>query len=52
MVDYRLTPVNRHVCRLPLGMYDDEHIVFLSNPDHSIHSINFASMILPRIAEQ
>lgn len=51
MVDYRLTPVNRNVFRLPLGMYDDEHAVFLSNPDQSVHSVDFANMILPRILE-
>lgn len=48
MVDYRLTPVNRNVFRLPPGMYDDEHAVFLSNPDRTVHSVDFANMILPK----
>ena len=50
MVDYRLTPVNRHVFLLCPGMYADEHAVFLANPDGSVHSVNFCNMILPRIA--
>lgn len=51
MVDYRMTPVNRDVFRLPLGMYDDEYAVFLSGPDQTIHSVDFANMVLPRIVE-
>ncbi len=48
MVDYRLTPVNRHVFLLCPGMYADEHAVFLTNPDGTVHSVNFCNMILPR----
>ncbi len=48
MVDYRMTPVNRHTFLLPPGMYDDEHAVFLTNPDGSVHSVDFCNMILPR----
>jgi CubicO group peptidase (beta-lactamase class C family) len=48
MVDYRLTPLNRHACALPPGMYVDEQAVFLTNPDGSVHGVNFANMILPR----
>jgi hypothetical protein len=48
MVDYRLIPVNRHVFRLPPGMYDDEDAVFLTNPDGSVHSVNFCNMVLAR----
>jgi len=48
MVDYRMTPVNRHTFLLPLGMYDDEHAVFLTNPDGSVHGVDFCNMILPR----
>lgn len=48
MVDYRLTPVNRHVCRLPPGMYVDEHAVFLPGPDGRAHAVDFANMLLPR----
>jgi serine beta-lactamase-like protein LACTB len=48
MVDYRLTPVNRHVCALPPGMYVDEHVVFLTDAAGKPHAIDFANMILPR----
>ncbi len=48
MVDYRLTPLNRHVCTLPPGMYVNEQIVFLTGPEGRAHAVNFASMILPR----
>lgn len=44
MVDYRLTPVNRHVCALPPGMYVDEKVVFLTGQDGRAHSIDFANM--------
>lgn len=48
MVDYRLTPVNRHAWALPAGMYVDEQIVFLPGPDGRIDRIDFANMILRR----
>jgi serine beta-lactamase-like protein LACTB len=48
MVDYRLTPVNRHVCSLPAGMYVDEEVVFLSDDDGTIRAIDFANMIFHR----
>ncbi|MEO7318388.1 MAG: serine hydrolase [Chthoniobacteraceae bacterium] len=48
MVDYRLTPMNRHVCTLPPGMYVNEQIVFLTSADGRAHSVSFANMILPR----
>jgi hypothetical protein len=48
MVDYRMTPVNRHVFLLPLGMYDDEHAVFLTDRDGNAHSVDFCNMILRR----
>jgi len=48
MVDYRLTPVNRHVCALPPGMYIDEKVVFLADKRGRIHSIDYANMIFPR----
>jgi hypothetical protein len=48
MVDYRLTPVNRHVCALPPGMYVDEYAVFLTGADDMPHTIDFGNMILPR----
>ena len=48
MVDYRLTPVNRHVFLLPPGMYVDEHLVVLPGRDGKPHSISFAGMVLRR----
>lgn len=48
MVDYRLTPVNRHVFALPLGMYTDEEVVFLSDRRGRVHAMEFASMPFPR----
>jgi CubicO group peptidase (beta-lactamase class C family) len=48
MVDYRLTPLNRHVFAFPLGMYADEHLVFLADRSGKPHSVNLANMILRR----
>lgn len=45
MVDYRLTPVNRHVFNLCPGMYVDEEVVFLTNADGSVRAMDFASMV-------
>ncbi|MES2708432.1 MAG: serine hydrolase domain-containing protein [Verrucomicrobiota bacterium] len=44
MVDYRLTPVNRHVFSLCPGMYADEEAVFLTHADGSVRAVDFASM--------
>jgi hypothetical protein len=48
MVDYRLRPVNRHVCALPAGMYVDEYVVFLPGSDGRPGAIDFANMRLQR----
>lgn len=48
MVDYRMTPVNRHVFGLPPGMYVDELAVFLCDAAGQPHGIDFASMTFPR----
>jgi len=48
MLDYRLTPLNRHACRLPPGMYTDEQVIFLTESDGRPRAINFANMLLPR----
>lgn len=48
MVDYRMTPVNRQTFLLPPGMYDDEHAIFQTNADGTVHSVNFCNMVLPR----
>ena len=49
MIDYRLTPVNRHVFALPAGMYADEHVVFLTAAGGEVRAIDFANMILSRV---
>jgi hypothetical protein len=49
MVDYRLTPVNRHVFAFPPGMYAKESLVFLTGPDGKPHAVDLANMPLPRI---
>ncbi len=48
MVDYRLTPVARHVFALPPGMYVDELAVFLCDAEGRAHSVDFASMTFSR----
>ncbi|MHB8899092.1 MAG: serine hydrolase domain-containing protein [Thermoguttaceae bacterium] len=48
MVDYRLTPVNRLVFRLPKGMYEDEQLVFQVGPTDRVSSAVLAGMVLPR----
>ena len=48
MVDYRLTPVTRHVFALPPGMYTDEHIVFPPG-DGPPDRMEFAGMPLRRL---
>ncbi|WP_035614322.1 serine hydrolase domain-containing protein [Haloferula sp. BvORR071] len=49
MVDYRLTPVNRHVFALPEGMYFKEHAVFLADESGKVSAVEFANMRLERI---
>ena len=46
--DYRLTPVNRTVFRMPPGLYDDEHLVFEQDAHGKVHSVILANMTLPR----
>jgi CubicO group peptidase (beta-lactamase class C family) len=48
MVDYRLTPVNRHVFGLPPGMYVDELAVFLCDEEGAPYAVDFASMTFKR----
>ncbi len=48
MVDYRLTPVNRQVFAMPPGLYDDEHLIILTDRRGKPHAVNLANMILPR----
>lgn len=52
MVDYRLTPVSRHVFGLPPGMYVDEQAVFLTETAGRVHAVDFASMLLRRWPER
>ncbi len=47
MVDYRLTPLNRTVFKMPPGMYEDEQVVFHPGPDGRVHSAVLAGMVLP-----
>ena len=51
MVDYRLTPLNRTVFKMPPGMYVDEQLVFQVGPDGEVHSVILANMTLPRRRE-
>lgn len=48
MVDYRLTPVNRHVFAMPPGLYEDEHLVFFPDRRGRPFAVSLANMILPR----
>jgi len=50
MVDYRLTPVNQLVFRMPAGLYADEYLVFQIGRDGEVHSVNLANMTLKRRA--
>ena len=47
-VDYLLTPVNRHVFAIPVGMYTDEFAVFLCGKDGQPHTLDFANVELER----
>lgn len=49
MVDYRLTPVSRHVFAFPPGMYVKEHAVFVPGSGGKITAVELAGMLLPRI---
>jgi CubicO group peptidase (beta-lactamase class C family) len=49
MVDYRLTPVNRHVFAFPPGMYAKESLVFLTGRDGKVHAVDLANMPLRRL---
>jgi serine beta-lactamase-like protein LACTB len=48
MVDYRLTPLNRRVFKMPPGMYEHEELVFELDPDGRVHSAILAGMVLRR----
>lgn len=48
MVDYRLTPLNRHVFAFPPGLYVDEHLIFLPDRRGEPHSVSLANMVLRR----
>lgn len=48
MVDYRLTPVNRHVFAFPPGLYGDEHLVLLGNGKGKPRFVSLANMVLKR----
>lgn len=46
--DYRLTPLNRTVFRMPPGLYDDEHLVFEQDAQGNVHAVILANMTLAR----
>lgn len=46
--DYRLTPLNRTVFRMPAGLYVDEHLVFQTDRHGRVHGLILANMTLPR----
>ncbi len=48
MVDYRLTPINRHACAFPPGMYAGEQAVFLDLTKGRPCAIDFANVRLSR----
>jgi len=49
MVDYRVTPVNRHLFAFPPGMYAKEFLSFIPGPDGKPAAVEMANMPLPRI---
>ncbi len=48
MVDYRLTPVNATVFKMPEGLYADEHVVFERDAANHIYAATLANMTLRR----
>jgi CubicO group peptidase (beta-lactamase class C family) len=49
--DYRLVPINRTTFLLPTGMYEDEHVVFQTDPEGKVRGVVMANMYLPRRGE-
>jgi hypothetical protein len=52
MYDYRLTPLNRVVFKMPPGMYVDEQLVFLRDEAGRVPTALFANMPLKRIGNR
>lgn len=50
LFDYRLTPLNATVFRMPPGMYVDEELVFHLDRRDRVHRAVLANMPLPRRA--
>jgi hypothetical protein len=48
MIDYRLTPVNQTVFKMPEGLYADEYLVFELDETGRVHAATLANMTLPR----
>lgn len=48
MIDYRLTPVNTTVFKMPEGLYADEHLVFERDVKGRVHTATLANMQLRR----
>lgn len=47
-VDYRLTPVNAAVFKMPEGLYADEYLVFEQTATGQTHAVTLANMLLKR----
>jgi CubicO group peptidase (beta-lactamase class C family) len=48
MIDYRLTPLNTTVFRMPEGLYADEQLVFQVNETGQVYAATLANMTLER----
>jgi|GEM_PF-2903778 len=48
MLDYRPGPLTRSVFRMPPGLYTDEHLVFQSGLDGTVHTAILANVELGR----
>ncbi|MEW6303332.1 MAG: serine hydrolase domain-containing protein [Verrucomicrobiota bacterium] len=48
MWDYRLTPVNETVFKMPVGMYTDEHLTFEKDAKGRVHGLVLANVKMQR----
>jgi len=49
MFDYRLTPVNQLVFRMPPGLYTNEYVVFVPDAEGRVRRVNLANVTLERL---
>jgi hypothetical protein len=47
MFDYRLTPLNQMVFKMPPGLYTDEYLIFQLGADGHVHGIVMANVPMP-----